>query len=226
MTDQLVEEVRTVDGVGYEAKLRGTRAERTKKKILIAAEEAFAQKGFYGARIDEIAQNAGVNKRLIYEYFGKKEDLYTRILEDVYKRLNECETDIIQFKNTMHPADAIGALVQRYFMFLSHDLNYVRMVMWENMNQAAYFKAKGLDDIRNPIKYALRGIIKHGQEMQLFRDNLDEKQILMTLFAIPFNYYSNIYTMSAIMRADLFTREERMARAQHITDMLLAYMRK
>ena len=32
--------------------------------------------------------------------------------------------------------------------------------------------------------------------------------------------------MSAIMRADLFTREERMARAQHITDMLLAYMRK
>lgn len=122
--------------------------------------------------------------------------------------------------------DAIGALVQRYFMFLSHDLNYVRMVMWENMNQAAYFKAKGLDDIRNPIKYALRGIIKHGQEMQLFRDNLDEKQILMTLFAIPFNYYSNIYTMSAIMRADLFTREERMARAQHITDMLLAYMRK
>ena len=72
MTDQLVEEVRTVDDVGYEVKLRGTRAERTKKKILIAAEEAFAQKGFYGARIDEIAQNAGVNKRLIYEYFGKK----------------------------------------------------------------------------------------------------------------------------------------------------------
>lgn len=48
MTDQLVEEVRTVDDVGYEVKLRGTRAERTKKKILIAAEEALRKRLLWG----------------------------------------------------------------------------------------------------------------------------------------------------------------------------------
>ena len=42
----------------------------TKQKILEAAEAAFAEKGFYGARVDEITETAGVNKRMIYAYYG------------------------------------------------------------------------------------------------------------------------------------------------------------
>ena len=44
-----------------------------KEKILQAAEESFAEKGLYGARVDEIAALSTVNKRMIYEYFGNKE---------------------------------------------------------------------------------------------------------------------------------------------------------
>ena len=63
----------------------------TKANILKAAEEEFSAKGLYGARIEEIAKKSGSNKRMIYEYYGNKEDLYIVVLENAYKRLGEKE---------------------------------------------------------------------------------------------------------------------------------------
>lgn len=206
--------------------IKTLRAEQTKKNILAAAEDAFARLGFYGARIDEIAMSAGVNKRMIYEYFGNKEELYKTVLEGVYSRLGDCESDVIRLRDSLSPAEAIGSLVRIYFRFLKENPSYVRMVMWENLNKAEYFKEKGLNAIRDPIKRTLRDIIARGQQMGLFRDNLDEQQILMTLFACTFNYFSNIYTMSAIMRTDFFSQEEINRRTASLIDMLLAYMGK
>ena len=48
----------------------------TRQKILTAAEAEFSEIGLYGARVDSIAQRAGVNKRMIYAHFGSKEQLY------------------------------------------------------------------------------------------------------------------------------------------------------
>ena len=48
----------------------------TKAALLHAAVVEFAAKGLAGARIDEIAQRAGVNKQLVYHYFGSKEEIY------------------------------------------------------------------------------------------------------------------------------------------------------
>ena len=52
------------------------KSEITKAKILASSEFEFSEKGFFGARIDEIAERAGVNKRMIYEHFESKENLY------------------------------------------------------------------------------------------------------------------------------------------------------
>ncbi len=53
--------------------------ERTKERILDAAVEVFSRKGFAGARVAEIASQAGVNKQLITYYFNGKEGLYKAI---------------------------------------------------------------------------------------------------------------------------------------------------
>jgi len=68
---------------------------RTKREILFAAEQEFAEKGFYGARVDQIAKLANINKRMIYEYFGNKEELYKTVLVHVYGRLGERETKLL-----------------------------------------------------------------------------------------------------------------------------------
>jgi AcrR family transcriptional regulator len=81
-------------------------AARRREKILDAAEAEFAHRGFEGARIDAIAEAAGVNKALIYYYFkGKRallEELTERLLvlvtaekEDAYASLRPGEADFL-----------------------------------------------------------------------------------------------------------------------------------
>ena len=62
---------------------------QTKQAILKAAEEEFSEKGIYGARVDEIAAKAKINKGMIYQYFGNKEELYKTVLKNVYDRLGD-----------------------------------------------------------------------------------------------------------------------------------------
>ena len=66
-------------------------AEQRRAAILDAALEVFAEHGFNGASIDEIAQAAGVSKALIYEHFPSKRDLHVSLLErhvqEIFERL-------------------------------------------------------------------------------------------------------------------------------------------
>src|SRR6202040_1979167 len=59
----------------------------TRRKLLVAARREFADSGLAGARVDEIAARAGVNKQLVYHYFGDKDALYLAVLEWVYEEI-------------------------------------------------------------------------------------------------------------------------------------------
>src|SRR5260370_20351878 len=61
----------------------------TRRKLLAAARREFADSGLAGARVDEIAARAGVNKQLVYHYFGDKDALYLAVLELVYEEIRE-----------------------------------------------------------------------------------------------------------------------------------------
>ena len=61
------------------------------KAILEAATREFAENGMGGARVDAIAERAGTNKRMLYHYFGDKEQLYLRVLEEAYVGIRTAE---------------------------------------------------------------------------------------------------------------------------------------
>lgn len=204
---------------------RALRSEQTRQKIMSAAEQVFSGKGLYGARVDEISLAAGVNKRMIYEYYGNKEELYKTVLENVYRRLGECEQIITGCSAEVDATEAIRMIIPAYFTFLRNNDSYVKMVMWENLNQAKYFDEKGLSDIRNPMKRALREIIQNGQTRGQFRPDIDVAQVLMTLFACTYNYFSNIHTMNRVMKTDLHSAEEIRQRVEHVTELLLRFLR-
>src|SRR6267154_6338960 len=63
--------------------------EKTRAAILKAALEEFMHEGPSGARTEEIARRAGVNKALLYYYFKDKEGLYTAALEQVFTGLHD-----------------------------------------------------------------------------------------------------------------------------------------
>ena len=169
-----------------------------------AAEAAFAEKGLSGARVDEIAAAAGVNKRMIYAYFGSKEGLYMAVLEAVYARLSQCEA--ASGLEALEEEAAIAALVEAYFRFLSENDSYVRMVMWENLHRGRF--------------------IARGKASGQFRADADEEQALLSLFALTFNYFSNRHTLSRVMHKDLMDEGEKRRRIAAITAMLLADLKE
>src|ERR1700740_3542522 len=67
--------------------LRQARDLTTARRIVATAEEIFAEQGLAGARMDEIARAAKVNKALLYYYFRSKEELYRFVLETLLSQL-------------------------------------------------------------------------------------------------------------------------------------------
>jgi len=207
------------------SEIRSNRSEQTRARILAAAEKIFSEKGLDGARVDEIAAAAQTNKRMLYEYYGSKEGLYGEVLRRVYQRLGDCE----QFftADEFADADVIGAirpLVEAYLSFVRSDEVYVRMVMWENLYGARHFDEYGLKNVRDPMKKALSRLLQRGKDIGVFRLDAEEDQVLMTIFACTFNYFSNIHTMTRVMGCDLASDEQISRRAAQITEMLTCYL--
>jgi TetR/AcrR family transcriptional regulator len=197
----------------------------TKANILKAAEEEFSQKGIYGARIEEIAKKSGSNKRMIYEYYGNKEELYTVVLENAYKRLGEKEEILLE--NVTDCKKAIEDILRMYYDFLKNDESFVNLIMWENLNKAEYMKNSGkLQSVKNPLIESLHKILEKGKEDGVFRNDIDEEQIAVLLITISFSYFSNVHTLSHLMNLD-FTDENMMeARVNMVVEMVNNYISK
>ena len=73
---------------------RSRAPEQTRRAIIDAAIAEFADKGLSGARVDEIAARTATTKRMIYYYFGGKEQLYATVLEELYGGIRDAEAAV------------------------------------------------------------------------------------------------------------------------------------
>ena len=105
--------------------------ERTKRLLLEAATVEFGEHGLAGARIDRIAATAGVNKERIYQYFGKKDDLFAAVLG---ARLR-ASMDDVPMRGT--GPEAAGDYAGRLFDHHLADGVIPRLVFWEGLERGA-----------------------------------------------------------------------------------------
>jgi TetR/AcrR family transcriptional regulator len=101
-------------------------ADATRQLLLDAATEVFAEDGFAGARVDEIAKRSGVNKALIYAYYGDKEGLYRAVLSS---RLAAPIPSLTQMADP-DPRKGLAEVVRRYFKLLLDDRTFARLLAW------------------------------------------------------------------------------------------------
>ncbi|MET7337997.1 TetR family transcriptional regulator [Nonomuraea sp. NPDC005650] len=97
----------------------------TRAALLEAAREEFAAYGVAGARVDRIAERAGVNKERIYGHFGSKEKLFDEVITEA---LDDLTTQIAL--PGADPGDYVARLADYYH---SHP-DLVRLLMWEALN--------------------------------------------------------------------------------------------
>lgn len=96
--------------------------ERSRERILSAALKEFARKGFSGARVDAIAARARINKRMLYHYFGDKEELFKAVL-----RRKLCERQSWAEALSGEPEETLPF----WFETACKDQNWIRLFQWE-----------------------------------------------------------------------------------------------
>ena len=202
--------------------MRYKKSELTRLRILEAAEAEFSEKGLFGARIDSIAQNAGVNKRMIYEYYSSKEGLYKTVLISVYNRVSLWESNFSSASD--NPAEIIRDLVHSYFDFLAEDQSFVRILRWENLNGAALLREAGQSDLKAFALDYIRKIIARGKADGIFREDADEYHVTVSLLNFAFSYFTNVHTLSYVLSSNLLDRSAISERADFISDILIKYL--
>src|SRR3954467_8305491 len=124
-------------------------ADATRAKILQAALGEFSERGLPAASTDDIAERCGVNKRMIYYYFGSKEGLYLAALESVYEKLVALEKEI-EMENLDPPA-AIEAIVNLKIDYYVANPEFISFLSMENFHRARHLrKSKKLDMFKSP----------------------------------------------------------------------------
>ena len=105
-------------------------ATATREILLDAATLVFAEQGFAGARVDEIAKRAGVNKALIYAYYGDKKGLYRAVLA---ARVSEFADPVVSetVAREVGPRRALEGLIRRFLQTLIKDRPYARLLAWD-----------------------------------------------------------------------------------------------
>jgi AcrR family transcriptional regulator len=162
-----------------------------REHILIAAEELFAEKGFDGTSVRDIAQHAGVNLAMISYYFGSKEKLLESLVEFragyAYGILEELNKD-----ESLSPWDKIDRLVEFYVDRILNNLRFHNIMYQESSMRS--------DEIRNKvIAIKMRNleqitkIIKDGQQKRLFRQ-MDIPMTVGTIMGTISSYtHSKVY---------------------------------
>ncbi len=206
-------------------KSRKNNPEKTRENILQAAITEFVQFGLSGARVDAIAERTHTSKRMIYYYFGSKEQLYQATLEKLYGDIRSTEQSLHLGK--LGPVEAIRRLVE--FTFDHHDRNvdFVRIVSIENINFGQYVgQSETIRTMSSHVLKSLGEILDRGAEAGLFRQGLDPVDVHMLISSFSFYRVSNRHTFSSIFQIDLQDDEVKQRQKRMICESVLGFLQR
>jgi len=194
--------------------------EGVRNDILAVAMEEFAANGLSGARIDEIAARTSTSKRMIYYYFGDKEGLYRRVLEEAYREVRAGEQKLEL--DHLPPLEALKLLAEFTFDHHSRHPDFIRIVMIENIHNGSYLERSELIGLLNAgAIQKLEAICRRGREAGLFREEVSPIELHWHISAMSFFNVSNRATFSRIFGNELFTRSGQRLLRQHLVEMVV-----
>ncbi len=147
-------------------------AERTRGRIVEAAVREFAEKGFAGARVESIGRRAGVNKQLLYHYFGGKEELFREVVErKIEERLGRLEGS----------PGKLEELLEYHFEALYEDLDWIRFLTWEAADRRD--DAHMEEERRESVAQQIEDLREKGVRGDLPPD-LDPRYLQLAIYAL------------------------------------------
>ncbi len=207
-------------------------AEGAREAILNAAEEVFAEHGFDGARIDAIAETAGYNKSLIFQYYGDKLGLYAAVLRRTDEETRELQAQLLaplledetiasdahRFRSFLKTA--IGAL----FDYLAEHPLLMRMIIWEQAEGWQTF-AKIVSQFDTEDIDLFRTIFDKARRAGLLRSDYDPVIQLVLAEQMCWSYLTSIPMYQMILPGEDVSSAAALERArEYISELVVAGM--
>jgi TetR/AcrR family transcriptional regulator len=182
--------------------LRHHDSRATREAILEAAERIFGDEGLEGARTDAIAAAAGVNKALLYYYFGSKSGLYRAVLEGYLTDFNRQALEVLS------SADSASFVLLRYinlhFDFIAahrhHGPLFQRILMADEKSWVRLAREQGLPRLK-----ALLKVIERGMRTGEFR-RMDSTHAVISLVSLIVFFFSSAAVLRAVSGIDPYTK--------------------
>ncbi len=197
--------------------------ERTKRDIIEVATKEFASEGYSGARVDRIAARTSTSKRMIYYYFGGKEQLYFAVLAEAYRSIRSLE-DRLNIDNCS-AREALRRLIEATFDHDESNPNFIRLVSIENIHYGRHLKQNPqLRELNASVIATLDRILRRGRKEGVFRDDIDAIDLHLAISSYCFFRVANRHTFGALFERDLSEPRVLAKNRQQIVDMILAWL--
>lgn len=137
-----------------------------RQQLLDVSRERFAERGFDGTSIEEIAARAGVSKPVVYEHFGGKEGLYAVVVDREIQRLLERVTSAL---TGGHPRELLEQAALALLSYVDDETDGFRILVRDSPVASATGTFSSLiGDIASQVEYILAGEFKNrGYEPKL-----------------------------------------------------------
>ncbi len=178
--------------------VRDLAAQATRDAILRAATQVFAKHGFAGGRIEQIAAAAKSHDRMIYYYFGSKEQLFTAVLTDTYRRFNEAEQALVL--DLAQPLQALSALVRFVWSYYQQHPEFITLLNTENLLRGIHVaQDASVRGYSSPVLAITERVLQSGRDQALFRGDLNARDVYLMIAALAYFYLSNRHTLSSFL---------------------------
>src|SRR6202790_498054 len=178
--------------------LREPRDPTPSGRIVATAEQIFAEQGLAGARMDDIARVAKVNKALLYYYFRSKEELFRFVLETLLSQLREGVGS--RSASNLAPSRRLAGVVDNFFDFVQRHPNYPRLVQRVMMTRGPNLEWI-VSEYYKPLHVQLVGLIEEGISAGEFR-RVDTRNTALTVVSIMVFYFAAAPVLSRILGHD------------------------
>ncbi|WP_143306045.1 TetR/AcrR family transcriptional regulator [Chitinophaga vietnamensis] len=196
--------------------------------ILAVAERLFADKGFHGTSVRDIAQEADVNIAMISYYFGSKD----KLLEAVFRHRMEASrafiNELVQ-NDTMAPLEKIYSLIDRFINKMLNEQYFQCIMSREQLNRERTPIRELIWQLKREMLGLLEPIITHAQEDGVFHKDVDVMMLITTLFgtihqAIPAQHILRVDAPYAEMPDDEFREYLKNRLSTHLKKLFKAIL--